>query len=113
MRIYHFTEEPFTEAWSPERETLRVTLPNELCDPEVAHKLYRRYLDEWCMAEDLGFDIMVNEHHATATSSNDRSFFLICGPEQKTCHQADPLSRQRSRRRRRRSATLRIPETHP
>ena len=70
MRIYHFTEEPFTEAWSPERETLRVTLPNELCDPEVAHKLYRRYLDEWCMAEDLGFDIMVNEHHATATSLN-------------------------------------------
>ena len=70
MRIYHFSEQPYTDAWSPDRPTLRVTLPSELCDPEVAHRFYRRYLDEWQLADELGLDIMVNEHHATATSLN-------------------------------------------
>ena len=45
MRIYHFSEQPYPEAWSLERPTLRVTLPNQLCRPEEAHKLYNRYLD--------------------------------------------------------------------
>lgn len=70
MRVYHFSEEPFTPAWSPELETLRVTLPNELCDPDLAHQIYHRHLDEWVLADELGFDIMVNEHHSTATSLN-------------------------------------------
>lgn len=68
MRIYHFSEEPYPDAWSPELPTLRVTLPSEMCDPEKAHILYQRYLDEWMLADELGYDIMVNEHHATATS---------------------------------------------
>jgi alkanesulfonate monooxygenase SsuD/methylene tetrahydromethanopterin reductase-like flavin-dependent oxidoreductase (luciferase family) len=70
MRVYHFSEQPFTDAWSPDRPTLRVTLPNELCDPHVANRFYKRYLDEWVLADELGLDIMVNEHHATATSLN-------------------------------------------
>ena len=70
MRVYHFSEQPYTDAWSPDRPTLRVTLPNELCDPEVANRFYKRYLDEWVLADELGLDIMVNEHHATATSLN-------------------------------------------
>lgn len=67
MRVYHFSEEPYADVWDPERETLRVTLPNELCDPQRAHELYHRYIDEWMLADQLGLDIMVNEHHATAT----------------------------------------------
>ena len=67
MRIYHFSEEPYADVWSPERESLRVTIPNELCEPERAHELYNRYIDEWVLADELGFDIMLNEHHATAT----------------------------------------------
>ena len=70
MRVDHFSEQPYTDAWSPDRPTLRVTLPNELCDPEVANRFYKRYLDEWVLADELGLDIMVNEHHATATSLN-------------------------------------------
>ena len=30
-------------------------------------ELYDRYLDEWLIAEDEGLDIMLNEHHQTAT----------------------------------------------
>jgi alkanesulfonate monooxygenase SsuD/methylene tetrahydromethanopterin reductase-like flavin-dependent oxidoreductase (luciferase family) len=67
MHIYHFSEQPYPEAWSLDRPTLRVTLPNELCRPEEAHKLYNRYLDEWAIADDVGLDLMVNEHHQTAT----------------------------------------------
>ncbi len=67
MRIYHFSEQPYPEAWSLDRPTLRVTLPNQLCRPEEAHKLYNRYLDEWAIADEVGLDLMVNEHHQTAT----------------------------------------------
>jgi alkanesulfonate monooxygenase SsuD/methylene tetrahydromethanopterin reductase-like flavin-dependent oxidoreductase (luciferase family) len=68
MRVYHFSEEPYPDAWSPDMPTLRITLPSAMCDPEKAHAYYRRYLDEWALADELGFDIMVNEHHSTATS---------------------------------------------
>ncbi|MGE0626378.1 MAG: LLM class flavin-dependent oxidoreductase [Hyphomicrobiaceae bacterium] len=67
MRVYHFSEEPYPDAWSYDRPTLRVTLPNALCQPDVAHKLYNRYIDEWVLADELGLDLMVNEHHQTAT----------------------------------------------
>ena len=67
MRIFHFSEEPYPDAWGAERPSLRITLPNELCDPDVAHNLYHRYIDEWMLADELGFDIMLNEHHSTAT----------------------------------------------
>ncbi len=67
MRIYHFSEEPYPDAWGAERPSLRITLPNELCDPVKANELYHRYIDEWMLADELGFDIMLNEHHSTAT----------------------------------------------
>ncbi len=68
MRVYHFSEEPYPDAWGAERPSLRITLPNEICDPKVTHRLYNRYIDEWMLADELGFDIMLNEHHSTATS---------------------------------------------
>ena len=65
MRIFHFTEQPYPSAWG--EKSLRINIPNELCDPQVASRLYNRYLDEWMLADELGFDIMLNEHHSTAT----------------------------------------------
>jgi alkanesulfonate monooxygenase SsuD/methylene tetrahydromethanopterin reductase-like flavin-dependent oxidoreductase (luciferase family) len=67
MRIFHFTEQAYPDAWKAEHESLRVTLPNKLCDPKVASDLFHRYLDEWQLSDELGLNIMVNEHHATAT----------------------------------------------
>ncbi|MCL6594240.1 MAG: LLM class flavin-dependent oxidoreductase, partial [Alicyclobacillus sp.] len=34
---------------------------------QVARDLYNRYLDEYTYASELGFDLMVNEHHQTMT----------------------------------------------
>ena len=67
MRVYHFTEQPYPDAWDLGEETLRVTYPNACVDPVVAADLYHRYFDEWILADELGLDIMVNEHHQTAT----------------------------------------------
>lgn len=67
MRIYHMTEHPYPRAWVAPPTSLRVTLPNSLCDPAIASDLLNRYFDEWCLADELGFDIMVNEHHSTPT----------------------------------------------
>jgi len=68
MEAWHFTEMPYPHL--PPHDTLstmRVSLPNRLFDPRVGADLYNRYLDEYLLASDLGFNMMVNEHHQTAT----------------------------------------------
>lgn len=67
MRVFYFTEQPYPDAWDSQKESLRITLPSELCDPAKMADLFERYIDEWMLADSLGFDIMVNEHHATTT----------------------------------------------
>ena len=67
MKVYSFSEQSYPDAWFEDAESLRVNLPNGHCDPEVAARLYNRYLDEWMLADELGLNIIVNEHHATAT----------------------------------------------
>ena len=67
MRVYHFTEQPYPDAWNDHGGSLRVNLPNRKCDPTIAADLYHRFYDEWLIADELGFDIMLNEHHQTAT----------------------------------------------
>jgi alkanesulfonate monooxygenase SsuD/methylene tetrahydromethanopterin reductase-like flavin-dependent oxidoreductase (luciferase family) len=56
-------------AWDEgmKRGSLRVVLPNSELDPHVAHGLLNRFLDEFAYCDDVGLDIMVNEHHSTAT----------------------------------------------
>ena len=69
MRIWFFSEMAYHPAWEEGKKagTFRVTFPNSHCDPHIAHGLLNRYMDEYCLADELGLDIMVNEHHATAT----------------------------------------------
>jgi alkanesulfonate monooxygenase SsuD/methylene tetrahydromethanopterin reductase-like flavin-dependent oxidoreductase (luciferase family) len=67
MRVYQFTEQPYFPAWFSHDGSLRVNLPNARQDPKIAADLLHRYYDEWLLADELGLDIMVNEHHATAT----------------------------------------------
>jgi alkanesulfonate monooxygenase SsuD/methylene tetrahydromethanopterin reductase-like flavin-dependent oxidoreductase (luciferase family) len=48
-------------------ETAWTWLPNSLYDPAHGNTLYNRYLDELCLADELGFDgVCVNEHHQNA-----------------------------------------------
>lgn len=68
FRTWVFTEMPYP--YTPPEETIpsvRVTLPNHHYDPETGFELYRRYFDIYAMADRLGLDIMINEHHSTAT----------------------------------------------
>jgi alkanesulfonate monooxygenase SsuD/methylene tetrahydromethanopterin reductase-like flavin-dependent oxidoreductase (luciferase family) len=70
MRAYHFTEMPypyFPPEVEVERGSARVILPNRYFDPVKGADLYNRYLDDYLYADDLGLDIMLNEHHQTVT----------------------------------------------
>lgn len=67
MDIYHFSEQPYHPAWDASADSLRVTLPNRHCDPELAADLINERLDEWQLCDELGLNIMVNEHHSSAT----------------------------------------------
>jgi len=68
MRAWHFSENAYP--YLPPQETypsIRVSLPNRIYDPVKGAALYDRYIDEWLIAEDEGVEIMLNEHHQTAT----------------------------------------------
>ena len=67
MRVFQFTEQPYPDVWNDHNGSLRVNLPNRKLDPVHAADLFHRYYDEWQLADELGLDIMLNEHHSTAT----------------------------------------------
>ena len=70
MKVFHFTEQAYAPAWNDHDGSLRVNLPNRKCDPKIAADNYHRWYDEWVLADELGLDIMVNEHHQTATCTS-------------------------------------------
>src|SRR6476469_1527980 len=68
MKAWHFSENayPYLPP-ADEYESIRVSLPNRNYDPKKGAALYDRYIDEWLIAEDEGVEVMLNEHHQTAT----------------------------------------------
>ena len=73
MRVWYFSEMAYHPAWEEglKRGSLRVVLPNSNYDPQVGHGLLNRYLDEFALCDEVGLDIMVNEHHSTSTCLTD------------------------------------------
>lgn len=71
MEFYHFTEFPWPYL-PPEDEytSMRVNLPSEVYDPDIGADLYNSYLDQHLLADELGLNCMINEHHQTATCMN-------------------------------------------
>ncbi len=68
MKTWWFTEDCYPHL--PDQDSyrsIRVDLPNIHCDPQTASELYNRYLDLWCACDEIGLEIMLNEHHQTAT----------------------------------------------
>lgn len=68
MQAWYFTEMPYPHL--PPLDTLstmRVSLPSALFDPKIGADLYNRYLDEYMAADDEGLNLLLNEHHQTAT----------------------------------------------
>jgi alkanesulfonate monooxygenase SsuD/methylene tetrahydromethanopterin reductase-like flavin-dependent oxidoreductase (luciferase family) len=78
MRTWYFSENAYP--YLPDEssyESIRVTLPSGVIDPQTMADLYHRYLDEWQLAEEHGLDIMVNEHHQTATNLNPSAAVVL------------------------------------
>jgi len=69
MKAYFFSEcaYPYLPA---EYDSIRVKLPNRIYDPEKGAQLFNDYIDEWVAADELGLELMLNEHHQTATCMN-------------------------------------------
>jgi alkanesulfonate monooxygenase SsuD/methylene tetrahydromethanopterin reductase-like flavin-dependent oxidoreductase (luciferase family) len=68
MQAWFFTEDAYP--YLPEADTyesIRVNLPNQYYDPAKGADLYHMYLDLWCAADEMGLEVMLNEHHQTAT----------------------------------------------
>ena len=70
MQVWHFSEMAYHPAWPQLGDSYRVVIPSRLFDPKVGADLYHRYLDEWALCDELGINIMTNEHHATATCAD-------------------------------------------
>ncbi|MGI6875980.1 LLM class flavin-dependent oxidoreductase [Amycolatopsis sp. 3B14] len=71
MQYWHFSEAAYPYLPDPATyESVRVTLPNGVIDPARAADLWDRYLREWQVADECGLNVMVNEHHSTATCMN-------------------------------------------
>ena len=68
MRAWFFTEDAYPYLPDADSyESIRVNLPNKHFDPATGADLYNMYLDMWCAADEMGLNIMNNEHHQTAT----------------------------------------------
>jgi len=66
MKAWYFSEMSYHPAWD-KAQFIRNELPNSNYDPNQGADLYNRYLDEYAMCDELGLNIMINEHHSTAT----------------------------------------------
>jgi hypothetical protein len=45
-------------------DSARASLPNKYCDPRIAAQLYDEVFEEYEQCDDLGINIVTNEHHA-------------------------------------------------
>jgi alkanesulfonate monooxygenase SsuD/methylene tetrahydromethanopterin reductase-like flavin-dependent oxidoreductase (luciferase family) len=78
MQAWYFSENAYP--YLPDAstyESIRVSIPNQYFDPKIGADLYHRYLDEWQLADDLGLNVMVNEHHQTATNLNPSAAVVL------------------------------------
>ena len=70
MKAYHFSEFPYpfvSAEVEKQYRSARVILPSSYMDPVKLADLYERYLEDYEYADDLGLDLMLNEHHQTMT----------------------------------------------
>lgn len=70
MKSWYFCEMSYHPAWAKTDGPIRNTLPSKHYDPIEGGALYNRFLDEYAMCDDLGINLMFNEHHSTATCLN-------------------------------------------
>jgi alkanesulfonate monooxygenase SsuD/methylene tetrahydromethanopterin reductase-like flavin-dependent oxidoreductase (luciferase family) len=67
MQAWYLNENPYPFVPAPvldAADSVRASLPNKLCDPRVAADLFEESLDECLLCDDLGINVVSNEHHA-------------------------------------------------
>ena len=75
MQVGYFTERPYR--WLPEEEILKnrafFAISNRFFDREKAADDYNYYIDEYCYAEDLGFDALARVRGRRPERSDGRT----------------------------------------
>jgi alkanesulfonate monooxygenase SsuD/methylene tetrahydromethanopterin reductase-like flavin-dependent oxidoreductase (luciferase family) len=69
MQSWYFSEQSYYPAWD-QPVPPKITSPSGLVDPETTHRLLHEYIAECMLCDELGLNIMSNEHHATYTCMN-------------------------------------------
>lgn len=67
MRLWQFSEQSYHPLWNQLEGALRIEIPTSLMPRDTVADLYNRYLDEYLLGDELGMDLMVNEHHQSLT----------------------------------------------
>jgi len=67
MQAWYLNENPYPFVPPPvldAADSVRGSLPNKYCDPKVAADLFQEALDEYLLCDDVGINVVSNEHHA-------------------------------------------------
>ena len=67
MQLWNHCENPYPFVPNEvleQADSVRASLPNKYCDPEIAARLYDEVLDEYRLCDDIGINIVTNEHHS-------------------------------------------------
>ena len=67
MQAWYLNENPYP--FVPQQvldaaDSVRGSLPNKYCDPKIAADLFEEALDEYLLCDDLGINVVSNEHHS-------------------------------------------------
>ncbi len=67
MQAWYLNENPYPfvpQAVLDSADSVRASLPNRYCDPRVAADLFEEALDEYLLCDDIGINVVSNEHHS-------------------------------------------------
>ena len=67
MQAWYLNENPYPlvpQDVLDAADSVRGSLPNKYCDPKIAADLFDEALDEYLLCDDIGINIVSNEHHA-------------------------------------------------
>lgn len=70
MDVYFFSEQSHYPSWDKFEGMLRGDIPNKFGDPDKSSYLLNGYLDLYQLADEVGMNCMVNEHHIASTCMN-------------------------------------------
>ena len=67
MQAWYLNENPYP--FVPQHvlesvDSVRASLPNKYCDPKRSADLFEEALDEYLLCDDIGINVVSNEHHA-------------------------------------------------